>query len=114
MDIASVWSLLQCAFPCFTDRTLQVLSVAREQAETMHHTLVTPEHMLLALATIKPGVGSIALERLGIDYTREAAQIAALVSAAPPMPPVDYQAFSEEAERLLAQAKAVSKELGDR
>ncbi|HYV36290.1 MAG TPA: Clp protease N-terminal domain-containing protein [Gemmataceae bacterium] len=114
MDYASVWCLLQCAFPGFTDRALKVLSVAREQADALHQKLVTPEHVLQALAAVEPGVGRVALERLGIDFERESAQIAAIVPVVPPMPPDDFHSFSEDAERLIAEAKAASKELGHR
>ncbi|HYV38824.1 MAG TPA: Clp protease N-terminal domain-containing protein [Gemmataceae bacterium] len=114
MDYASVWCLLQCAFPGFTDRAIKVLSVAREQADALHQKLVTPEHVLQALAAVEPGVGRVALERLGIDFEREGAQIAAIVQVVPRMLPDDYHSFSDDAERLIAEAKVASKELGHR
>jgi ATP-dependent Clp protease ATP-binding subunit ClpC len=98
--------------PSFTDRAIKLLSVAREKAETRRHALVTPEHVLLALLTIERGVGRVALERLGIDFQREERAIADLVAGGPPASPNHGQSFSGEAERMIAEAKIASKELG--
>jgi ATP-dependent Clp protease ATP-binding subunit ClpC len=114
MDYVAVWSLLQCAFPGFTDRALELLSAARDLAEARHHALVTPEHVLQALTAIQPGVGRVALERLGIEFERDGATLAALASAAQPASPDECQAFSGEAEQMLTQARAASREMGHR
>jgi ATP-dependent Clp protease ATP-binding subunit ClpC len=112
MDYAAVWSLLQCFLPDFTDRAVKLLSVARDEAEARHHALVTPEHVLLALVAIEPGVGRVALERLGFDFQREKQAIVALVVGAPPGSPNRGQSFSEEVKRMIVLAAAASKELG--
>jgi len=112
MDFAAASSLLHCVFPGFTDRTLQVLSLAHKRALAAHQALVTPENVLSALATIQPGVGRVALENLGIDFQAEASLITALAPLASPTPPADYQAFSSETNRLLTAASAAAKELG--
>jgi ATP-dependent Clp protease ATP-binding subunit ClpC len=106
-------SLLQCAFPGFTDRALNALSAARDQAAARRHRQVTPEHVLLALA-IDPGLGRVTLEHLGVDLQQDLAGVEALVSVAPPAAPEDHWSFSPEVEQLLAEAKAESAGFGHR
>ena len=112
MDYAVLLRLLQFVFPGFTDRALEAMSVARDQAAAARQTFVTPEHILAALSTIEAGVGRVTLEQLGIDFQREATQIMALASVGPTKLPDDHQILSSETERLLSEAKAAAKELG--
>jgi ATP-dependent Clp protease ATP-binding subunit ClpC len=97
----------------FTDRAVKVLSVARQNAEAHCHRNIEPEHVLLALAAVKPGPGRLALERLGVDLARDTEQIAGL-AAALPMTPGEQPSFNPATERLVAAAQAQSKELGHR
>ena len=114
MDFATMYPLVQLAFPGFTDRALEALSVARKQAADARHRYVTPEHLLLALAQIEAGPGRVALSGLGVDLLEETAHVASLIPAGPVATAEDRLSFSPAAERLLAEAKAGATELGHR
>lgn len=51
----------------FTERVRKVLSMAREQANRLHHEYVGTEHILLALVAEGEGVSSVVLENIGVD-----------------------------------------------
>jgi len=112
MDFGQLWTLVNCVFRHFTDRALTVLAVAGKEAAARHQQLVTAEHVLLALANVERGPGRVCLECLGIDLQQHAACIAALVDQTPSQTSTDHPAFSPIVERLLAEARAESQELG--
>lgn len=54
----------------FTDRAVQVLKLANEEAEKLHHQFIGTEHILLALIAEGTGVGANVLKNLNIDLKR--------------------------------------------
>ena len=113
MDYSSLLRLVRYVFPNFTDRALDVLSAAQQNAAEANDRHVSPEHVLLAIANVQQGVGSVALERLGVDLRRQVKELEALVRATASKPHEDLPpSFSPETERLLAAARAEAKELG--
>jgi ATP-dependent Clp protease ATP-binding subunit ClpC len=53
-------------FERFTDRARRAIVVAQEEAKTLHHDLIRPEHLLLGLAQ-GDGVAARALSQLGVS-----------------------------------------------
>src|SRR5262249_48949039 len=104
MDFSSLFSLMQVAFPGFTETALQALAAAQQQATRRKHWQVTPEHFLLALASIRPGPGRVTLERLGVDLKQDITQVEALVDAIPQADCGEkHQCFSPKMEQVLAE-----------
>lgn len=113
LDFRSLLSLVRCVFRGFTDRTLDVLAAAHQDASARDHVHVAPEHVLLAMAKAERGVGLTALARLGVDLREKIAQLDALVgNSAPKSGGNRRPSFSPETELLLADAKSESKTLG--
>jgi ATP-dependent Clp protease ATP-binding subunit ClpC len=54
-------------FERFTDRARRVVVLAQDEARTLKHSYIGPEHILLGLVHEGAGVGAKALESLGID-----------------------------------------------
>lgn len=54
-------------FEKFTERTRKVLTFAAEEAATLNHPAIAPEHLLLGLIREGAGVGALALQQLGVD-----------------------------------------------
>jgi ATP-dependent Clp protease ATP-binding subunit ClpC len=96
----------------FTDRAVKVLAFARAEANERFHRVVTPEHVLLALAKVEPGPGRVTLERLGVELVNHKEDLVALVSGLPERSAVEKLSFSSELEQILRQAKAQARALG--
>jgi ATP-dependent Clp protease ATP-binding subunit ClpC len=96
----------------FTDRAVNVVAVARAQADKRHHRLVTPEHVLLALAQVEPGPGRVTLARLGVRLKQLMDDLSALVTAVPERSAGEKLTLSPEVEAMLKQAKAQAQALG--
>jgi ATP-dependent Clp protease ATP-binding subunit ClpC len=107
-----VVSSLRLSARRFTDRAIQVVNVAVQQAADRGHAAVVPEHVLLALALVKPGPGRAALEHLGLDLGRECEALAALLPGGPSGEPGNRPPVSPEVEALLDEAAAQSRRLG--
>jgi ATP-dependent Clp protease ATP-binding subunit ClpC len=58
----------------FTDGAIKVVSDARKEAIRNGHRFVTPDHILVALATGKAGIGQALLKRLGVDAQADPAR----------------------------------------
>jgi ATP-dependent Clp protease ATP-binding subunit ClpA len=80
---SSLVSSLRLVARRFTDRSIQVVDAAREEAAKRGHPTVTAEHVLLALALVRPGPGRVAMEKLGLDLAKEREVIAALLAPQP-------------------------------
>lgn len=55
------------SFGQFTPKARRVLSLAHEEARTLNHTSIRPEHLLLGLAREDGGVAARVLKDLGVD-----------------------------------------------
>jgi predicted cupin superfamily sugar epimerase len=52
----------------FTERVRRILAMSREEAASLYHEFVGPEHMLVGLLRENEGVGAAALRQLNIDF----------------------------------------------
>jgi ATP-dependent Clp protease ATP-binding subunit ClpB len=98
----------------FTDRAVNVVLAARKLAAKQCHREVTPEHVLLALATDRRGVAQMALERLGVDLPRHVEAITSLFDAAPAGWSSDRPPLGQETEQLLRRTRDQARESGSR
>jgi ATP-dependent Clp protease ATP-binding subunit ClpC len=93
----------------FTDRAIEVMAVARDEANSRRHAFVAPEHVLLALSRVKAGPGRIALQGLGVDLAQERSALeSALEPALAAMSAVETGkevARSARTQDLLRQAR---------
>ncbi len=67
----------------YTDRARQVMALAEQEARRLKHEYVGTEHILLALAGQKDGVGGKVLDKLGIQKEMLEAELAKLVRPGP-------------------------------
>jgi len=111
MDWHSVRQSFELSIQHFTDRSVKVLSVAREKAKELDHTAITPEHVLLAFAEVEHGPGRIVLERLGIHLEQHLAELKALASIPPNQPMKAKLLFDSATESVLQQSKKQAKSL---
>lgn len=109
MTLSSTVAALKLTARRFTDRAIQVMVVAREEAASRHHRSVNPAHVLLGLTLVQPGPGRVALERLGLDLDSEKASVAALLSEDIAN---ENATFDAECDRLLAAAVSHARTLG--
>jgi ATP-dependent Clp protease ATP-binding subunit ClpA len=66
-------------FERFTDRARRVVVLAQEEARTLDHNYVGPEHLLLGLVREGEGVAAKALTELGVDLSAVRQQIEELI-----------------------------------
>jgi ATP-dependent Clp protease ATP-binding subunit ClpA len=112
MNWSSVVSSLRLSARRFTDRAINVVNVARQQAADRGDPAVTPEHVLLALAVVERGPGRVALESLGLDLGQERVGIGALLAERPCGEPGNRPRLAPEVERVLDEAVAQARSLG--
>jgi ATP-dependent Clp protease ATP-binding subunit ClpC len=83
-----------------------------KQAAAREHEEVTPEHVLLAIATYaKRKVAHVVLEGLGVELLGYASKIAALLPDAGTAQPREDQSYNKQTVRMLSEANAESMEL---
>ncbi|MCX8140473.1 MAG: hypothetical protein N3E46_12405 [Gemmataceae bacterium] len=114
MDWSSLVFALRYSLKGFTDRAVNVLVAARRHAVRRGHQAVTPEHVLLGLATLEAGCANAVLRRLGVDLRCALAEITALAEATPRAPSPRRPVLSPELECVLEQAKRQAQAWGHR
>jgi beta-lactamase regulating signal transducer with metallopeptidase domain len=67
----------------YTDRARQVMALAEKEARRLKHEYIGTEHILLALAGQKDGVGAKVLDKLGIQKATLESELAKLVRPGP-------------------------------
>lgn len=67
----------------YTDRARQVMALAEQEARRLKHEYIGTEHILLALAGQKDGVGGKVLDKLGIQKEMVESELAKLVRPGP-------------------------------
>ncbi len=87
-------------FERFTDRARRVLVIAQEEARTLEHAFIRPEHLLLGLARGE-GVASTALSDLGLRYTAMRQRFVEALAAVPSAGRLDKVPFSPQAKKTL-------------
>jgi ATP-dependent Clp protease ATP-binding subunit ClpC len=112
MSWSSVLSSLQLCTRRFTDRAIQVVNVAGQQAAQRGEAAVTADHVLLALALVRRGPGRMALEHLGLDLAQEREAIAAGLAAGSCGELAKQASPSAAVEQLVDEAVAQARALG--
>jgi ATP-dependent Clp protease ATP-binding subunit ClpA len=87
-------------FERFTDNARRVLVIAQEEARTLEHPFIRPEHLLLGLARAE-GVASTALDQAGVRYAVIRERLVEMVAPAPNAGRVNKIPFSPQAKKTL-------------
>jgi ATP-dependent Clp protease ATP-binding subunit ClpC len=112
VDWAGIWFSIQLTCRRFSDRATKAVSLGRRHARREGHRFVTPEHLLLGLAEVEPGVSGAVLKRLGVDLAADRPALLALLETVPRRAADEPVVLSPEAERVLRQATVQARELG--
>ncbi len=67
----------------FTPRAQQVLALAREEANRMHHNVIGTEHLLLGLIALGGGVAVNVMRRMGLDLESVRTEVQKTVGPGP-------------------------------
>jgi len=97
--------------PNFTPRATQVLSLARKEADRLHHRHVGTEHLLLGLIALGKGVAVNVLIGMGFELEMVRAEVQRLVGAAPMPETGDSAGYTPRVKRVLALASREAKAL---
>jgi ATP-dependent Clp protease ATP-binding subunit ClpC len=98
-------------FERFTDKARRVLVIAQEEARTLEHPFIGPEHLLLGLARGE-GVASMALNEAGLRYATLRERLAEIASPTPNARLVNKVPFSPQAKKTLELALREALQLG--
>ena len=98
-------------FERFTDKARRVLVIAQEEARTLEHAFIRPEHLLLGLARGE-GVASTALNEAGVRYAVLRERFAKAVSPTPNASRLDKVPFSPQAKKTLELSLREALKLG--
>lgn len=96
----------------FTDRAIEVLAVARLNANSRHHPSMTAEHVLAALARVELSVARETLSRLGVDLIDNCGELEAALATTPPRGEGRDVARHPETQQWLQRAKDEAQALG--
>ena len=87
-------------FERFTDRARRVLVIAQEEARTLEHSFIRPEHLLLGLVRGE-GLASTALREAGVRYAVLRERFVEAVAPTPNAGRLDKVPFSPQAKKTL-------------
>jgi ATP-dependent Clp protease ATP-binding subunit ClpC len=87
-------------FERFTERARRSLVIAQDEARTLQHGFIRPEHILLGLIRAE-GLASTALRDAGVDLDAARAKVAKAIITAPSAGYVDKVPFSPQAKKVL-------------
>lgn len=90
-------------FERFTDRARSVLTLAQQEARSMHHAFIGTEHILLGLLREGEGVGGEALSHLGVSYGPARQKIEEIIGPVGSMPS-ESPPFTPRAKKALELA----------
>ena len=99
-------------FERFTDRARRVVVQSQDEARTLHHDHVGPEHVLLGLVHEGSGLAAKALESLGIGLETVRQRLEAAVGGGDQAPSAEPIPFSSQAKDLLTLSLRESRDLG--
>ena len=97
----------------YTERAKRVVQLAHQEAANMGHTMVEPEHLLIALLTEGGGTACQALAELGVDPENLAAHIRDLIGKSQDIlsKPVDLP-MSQRMKRAIDLSMVKAREMG--
>jgi ATP-dependent Clp protease ATP-binding subunit ClpA len=87
-------------FERFTDKARRAIVVAQDEARSMEHSFIKPEHLLLGLAK-GDGLAATALSEAGLDYDVVREKVAGAIAPTPGAGQLDKVPFSPEAKKAL-------------
>lgn len=87
-------------FERFTDRSRRVIVLAQEEARLLGHAYIGTEHLLLGLLAEGEGVGSKALERLGVDLPKVRDEVERIIGTGGSVPS-GHIPFTPRAKQVL-------------
>lgn len=96
----------------FTDRAIRILSLAEKLAQEANLNEVSPSHILVALGRGESGVARMVLDKLDVDLSLLADEIAMPPVCPPRMSRPAVLRFDADATHLLGFAKAEGRSLG--
>jgi ATP-dependent Clp protease ATP-binding subunit ClpA len=88
----------------FTPRSLQVLTLARNEAERFNHNFVGTEHLLLGLIKLGQGVAVNILKKLGLDLETVRIEVERQVGAGPDQKMTGNIPYTPRVKKVLALA----------
>ena len=100
-------------FERFTDRARRVVVASQEEARTLNHSFIGPEHILLGLLNEGEGLAVRVLESLGISLETIRRQVEEIIGRG------EYTSqksipFTPQAKKVLELSLSESKQLGHR
>ena len=98
-------------FERFTERGSQGLVIAQEEARTLEHAFIRPEHLLLGLARGE-GLASTALNEAGVRYSVLRERLVEAVPAMPNAGRLSKVPFSPQAKKTLELSLREALKLG--
>jgi ATP-dependent Clp protease ATP-binding subunit ClpC len=98
-------------FERFTDRARRVVVLAQDEARTLNHSYIGPEHILLGLVQEGQGVAAKALESLGISLETVRQQVEEVAGQGKHAPP-GHIPFTPRAKKVLELSLRESVEFG--
>ena len=98
-------------FERFTERARRVLVIAQEEARTLEHAFIRPEHLLLGLAR-GDGLASTALNEAGVRYSVLRERLVQAVPAMPNAGRLSKVPFSPQAKKTLELSLREALKLG--
>ena len=98
-------------FERFTDRARRVLVIAQEEARTLEHSFIRPEHLLLGLVRGE-GLASTALREAGVRYAVLRERFVEAVAPTPNAGRLDKVPFSPQAKKTLELSLREALKLG--
>src|SRR5581483_7684642 len=90
-------------FERFTERARQIVVLAQEEARTLKHDHIGPEHLLLGLLREQQGMGAKVLESFDITVERVRGEVVRIVGVGDHAGP-GQMPFTPEATRVLEAA----------
>jgi Clp amino terminal domain, pathogenicity island component len=110
------WLLLSGAgrwkmFERFSDRARRVVVLAQQEARTLDHDYIGPEHLLLGLIHEGKGVGVKALEAMGISLEELRREVEGMLGRGQ-APPAGHIPFTPPAKKVLELSLRESRQLG--
>ena len=85
----------------FTPRAQQVLSLARKEAERLHHNYIGTEHILLGVIKLGQSVAVNVLEKIGLDLNTLRSRIEEEVNPGPDSKPTGNIPYTPRVKKVL-------------
>jgi ATP-dependent Clp protease ATP-binding subunit ClpA len=98
-------------FERFTDNARRVVVISQDEARSLEHDFIRPEHLLLGLIKGE-GVAATALREVGIDYGSARETVAGAVAPNPAAAGLNKVPFSPKAKKVLELSLREALQLG--